>query len=87
MTLGSAADKANYVLQRGLGGAMLWDLPQDDFSVSHSIFWFLQFIFLLSKVVQVQAKNSKINTKLFNYYFQISECMWSRQISNFEGNT
>ena len=32
-TPGSASDKANYVLQRGLGGAMLWDLPQDDFSV------------------------------------------------------
>ena len=30
---GSAADKANYVLARGLGGVMLWDLPQDDFSV------------------------------------------------------
>ena len=29
---GSAADKANYVLARGLGGVMLWDLPQDDFS-------------------------------------------------------
>ena len=29
--------KANYVLQRGLGGAMLWDLPQDDFSVSSAL--------------------------------------------------
>lgn len=31
-TPGSAADKANYVIERGLGGAMFWDLPQDDFS-------------------------------------------------------
>lgn len=31
-TPGSAADKANYILERGLGGAMIWDLPQDDFS-------------------------------------------------------
>ena len=46
LTLGSAADKANYVLQRGLGGAMLWDLPQDDFSVSPSICWFLHLICL-----------------------------------------
>ena len=32
-TPGSAADKAYYILDRSLAGAMLWDLPQDDFSV------------------------------------------------------
>lgn len=33
-TPGSAADKANYALARGLGGVMIWDLTQDDFGVS-----------------------------------------------------
>ena len=29
----SAARKAQYILDEGLGGAMYWDLAQDDFSV------------------------------------------------------
>ena len=36
-TIGSAADKANYIIDRGLGGAMIWDLTQDDFSVRNLI--------------------------------------------------
>jgi chitinase len=40
-TPGSAADKANYIIQRGLGGAMIWDLPQDDFSVRNIFHLFL----------------------------------------------
>ena len=44
-TPGSAADKAYYIIERGLGGAMIWDLPQDDFSVSFYFFIGVQSLF------------------------------------------
>ena len=33
-TPGAAADKAQYIVDRNLGGAMFWDLASDDYSVS-----------------------------------------------------
>ena len=37
-----AAVKANYVVEMGLGGAMFWDLPSDDFNNrQYSFFTFI----------------------------------------------
>ena len=35
-----AAVKANYVVEMGLGGAMFWDLPSDDFSNRQNFLFF-----------------------------------------------
>ena len=65
-SLGSAADKANYVLQRGLGGAMLWDLPQDDFSVSHSILISQLYFFQLGiKDLNHSKNHHQIRSSIF----------------------
>ena len=37
-TIGSAKAKADYVKDKGLGGAMFWDLATDDFNVRATLY-------------------------------------------------